>query len=93
MQEIEYSENLPEILKDFLISEEERDLREKEKEVANNSAEDYIFKVSEIYKLGLNFWDGFKSYIEQNNLQEKFAYMSAYGVWECIKKCKKLTIK
>jgi len=78
---------------DFLIPEKERDLREKEKEVANNPAEDYIFKISEIYKLGLKFWDGLKKYIEQNNLQEKFAYMSAYDVWECIKKCKNLTTK
>ena len=93
LQETEYSENLRDILKPYLVSEEERDLREKEKEKADNPAEDYILNVSEIYKLDLKFWDGFKSYIEQNNLQEKFAYMSAYSVWECIKKGKNLTAK
>jgi hypothetical protein len=87
LQETDYPENLLDILKDKLISEEERDLREKEKDIANNPAEDYIFKVSEIYKMGLKFWDGFKTYIDKNNLQDKFAYMSAFDI------CKKMQNK
>ena len=72
--------------------EEERDLREKEKEVANNPAEDYIFQVSEIHKIGLKFWDGFKLYIDQNK-SEDFTYVSAFDLCEKIKKGKNLTSK
>jgi hypothetical protein len=85
LQETEYSENLLDLLKGNLISEEERDLREKEKERANNPAEDYIFQVSEIYKLGIKFWDGFRYYIDKNGIQDNFAYMSAFDIYMKIK--------
>ena len=92
LKKIEYSDNLLEILKDYLIMEEERDLREKEKEVANNPAEDYIFQVSEIYKMGLKFWDGLKFHIDKNKSAD-FEYMSAFSICEKIKKSKNLTSK
>ncbi|MDR2425080.1 MAG: AIPR family protein [Prevotellaceae bacterium] len=81
LQETPYSENLLEILKDSFITEEERDLREKEKEKADNPIEDYIFQVSEIYKLGIKFWDGFRYYIDKNSIQGNFACMSAFDIY------------
>lgn len=92
LKETEYPENLLEILEADIVSEEERDLREKEKENSQNPAEDYIYKVGKIYKLNLKFWDGLKQYIE-NNKHEELPYMSAYDVWVCIKKAKNLTNK
>ena len=92
LQEIEFSDNLLEILKNYLISEDERDLREKEKEVANNPAEDYIFQISEIYKIGLKFWDGLKFYIDKNKPAD-LDYMSTFDICEKIKKSKNLTSK
>lgn len=61
-----YSENLISILNDYLISEEEKEQRENEKEINTNNVEDSIFIVSEIQKLGLKFWDGMKTYIDTN---------------------------
>ena len=92
LKEMKYPENLLEILEEDIVSEEDRDLREKEKENSQNPAEDYIYKVGKIYKLGLKFWDGLKQYIEKNK-PEELPYMSAYDVWACIKKAKNLTNK
>ena len=92
LKETEYAENLPVILKDYLISEEERDLREKEKEVDINNVEDSIFLISEIYKMGLKFWEGLKFYIDKNK-PDDLAYMSAFNLCEKIKKGKNLTSK
>lgn len=67
LKDMKYPENLLEILEEDIVSEEDRDLREKEKENSQNPAEDYIYKVGKIYKLGLKFWDGLKQYIEKTS--------------------------
>jgi hypothetical protein len=92
LQETAYSENLLEILKDYLISEKERDLREKDKEIDINNVEDSIFLVSEIYKMGLKFWEGLKFYIDKNKLAD-LEYMSAFDLHGKLKKEKNLTSK
>jgi hypothetical protein len=61
-----YSENLIFSVEDYLISEEEKTLRENEKEIDTNSVEDSVFLVSKIQKMGLKFWDGFRIYIDIN---------------------------
>jgi hypothetical protein len=61
-----YSVNLISVLNDYLISEEEKNQRENEKEIDTSSVEDSIYIVSEIQKMGLKFWDGFRIYIDTN---------------------------
>lgn len=65
-----YLEDLASILKDYLISEEEKIQRENEKEIDTNSVEDSVFVVSEIQKMGLKFWDGFRHHLELNKLDD-----------------------
>jgi hypothetical protein len=92
LQAAQYYENLPELLSDCLISEEERDYREKEKEIEVNNAEGNIFTVSEIYRLGLKFWEGLKTYVSKHQ-PEDLSYMNAFDVYEKIKKGKNLMPK
>jgi len=66
LKNTKYSENLISILDSYLISEEEKTQRENEKEIDTNSVENSIFVVSEIQKMGLKFWDGFRLYIDKN---------------------------
>ena len=66
LKKTKYSENLITILNEYLVSEEEKTQRENEKENDINSIDDAVFLVSEIQKMGLKFWDGFKNYINQN---------------------------
>lgn len=63
-----YSENLVSVLNEYLISEEEKIQRENEKEIDTNNIEDSVFIISEIQKMGLKFWDGFRIYIDTNKL-------------------------
>lgn len=65
-----YPENLILVLKDYLISEEVKILREKEKDVDNSNVELSVYIVSEIRKMGLKFWDGFRLYIDLKKLEE-----------------------
>ena len=90
LQEVSYSEDLKQLLESYLISETERDEREKEKEVDTNDIESIIFVISEIYKLGLKFWDGFKIYLDRNNSED---YMTAFELHEKLKKGKNLLPK
>jgi hypothetical protein len=92
LKDTEYSGNLLEVLIDYLVSEEERDLREKEKETTANTAEETIFIISEIYKMGLKFWEGLKFYIDQNKCTD-LEYIGAFELHEKIKKGKNLTSK
>ena len=91
LKETTYSENLLLILKDYLISEEEKEQREKEKVVDKNNVEDTIFLISEIYKMGLKFWDGFKIYIQQNKPKD-FDFLIASNLLKTLKNQKNLTI-
>ena len=90
LQEVSYSEDLKQLLESYLISEMERDEREKEKDVDTNDIESTIFVISEIYKLGLKFWDGFKIYLDRNKSED---YMTAFELHEKLKKGKNLLPK
>ena len=65
LKNTKYSENLISVLNDYLISEDVKIQRENEKEIDTNSVENSIFIVSEIKKMGLKFWDGFRLYIDK----------------------------
>lgn len=90
LKETEYSENLIEVLKEYLISIEEKEQRENEKEIDSNNAEDILFVTSEIWKMGVKFWDGFKTYASTNNTSE-FDYISAFELLKKLKEQKNLT--
>ena len=90
LQEVSYPEDLKLLLESYLISETERNEREKEKEVDTNDIESTIFIISEIYKLGLKFWDGFKIYLDRNQQED---YMTAFELHEKLKKGKNLLPK
>ena len=72
-----YSENLILTLKDYLISEEEKTEREKEKVNDTKSVEDSLFNIDEIRRMGLKFWDGFKVYIRLNE-PDGFKWLTAF---------------
>lgn len=90
LKEIKYSDNLEDILDNFLISIEERDNRENEKEINTNNLEDNIFLISEIYKLGLKFWDGLKKYIDRNR-SEELDFIICFDLFKKLKDNKNLT--
>lgn len=71
LKQAKFEENLIQLLEhDYIISVEEKENRENEKDLNVNNIEDTVFIISEIQKLGLKFWDGFKFYIEKNSLNE-----------------------
>jgi hypothetical protein len=80
-----YQVSLVVILADYLISEEEKKSREKEKDKNNTELENSIYLVSEIQKLGLNFWDGLKKYISKNKVLE-FDWMKAHNIESAIRR-------
>ncbi|KMQ59403.1 hypothetical protein ACM46_20050 [Chryseobacterium angstadtii] len=63
-----YNEDLKKIVADYLISPEEKENRENEKEADTNDEENRLFIVSEIHKFGLKFWDGLFIYLGSNSL-------------------------
>lgn len=85
-----YSEDLIKTLNSYLISEEEKLQRENEKEIDTNSVEDSVFIVSEIQKMGLKFWDGFRQYID-NNKPDGFDWSIAFDLLGRLSKNKNLT--
>lgn len=85
-----YQENLEETLENYLISEQERDAREIEKEIDTNDLENDLFIISEIRKTGLKFWDGFRTYVDQNK-PEAFDYYLAFDLLKKIKDDKNLS--
>jgi hypothetical protein len=85
LKSIKYSENLLLLLKNYLISSEEKSLRDNEKEINSNSVDDSIYLISEIYKLGLKFWDGFLKYIQLNNIKE-YDWNTAFDLVSKLKK-------
>jgi hypothetical protein len=85
-----YSEDLIKTLNSYLISEEEKLQRENEKEIDTNSVEDSVFIVSEIQKMGLKFWDGFRQYID-NNKTDGFDWSIAFDLVGRLSKNKNLT--
>ncbi len=92
LKEIKYSEDLLKLLKDYLISEELKYEREVEKEVDSSSAEDNLFLVSRIMKLGLKFWDGLKIYINTTK-SEEFEYIMAFDLFKKMKDQKNFNVR
>ncbi|NCP61404.1 MAG: AIPR family protein [Flavobacteriales bacterium] len=90
LKNTKYSENLISILDRYLISEEEKTQRENEKEIDTNSVEDSIFVVSEIQKMGLKFWDGFRIYIDKNK-SFGFSWEAAFDIVKKLQTNKNLT--
>lgn len=60
-----YSFNFLDEYVDYFITEEEKNEREKEKEINTNQVENVLFITSEIRKMGLKFWDGFGKWINK----------------------------
>lgn len=85
-----YPENLIITLHDYLISEEEKIRRETEKEIDTDNIEDNIHLISEIQRMGLKFWDGFRTYIEQKK-PDGFDYMMMFDLLKKLKENKNLT--
>lgn len=67
LKEAKYPIYLQEVLKHLLISEHEAEEREKEKQTKPDAIEDLIFDTSEIYGMGIKFWDGLKKYLANEN--------------------------
>lgn len=87
-----YNENLKALLEQYLVSEEEKENRENEKEINNNNEEDRLFVISEIYKWGLKFWDGFVIYLSTNSI-DGFNSNSVEEILKNIKKGKNLLLR
>lgn len=85
-----YSENLVLVLKEHLISQEEKEQRENEKEIDTNSVEDSVFIISEIQKMGLKFWDGFRIYSDTLKLAD-FDWSIAFDMVNKLKNSRNLT--
>jgi len=85
-----YPENLIAILKYHLTTEEEKEQRENEKEIDSNNVEDNVFLISEIQKMGIKFWDGFRTYVD-NEKPEGFDYMLTFELLNKLKAHKNLT--
>lgn len=92
LKETMYPHELENILSDYLISEKEKEIRENEKDTDAENTEDVVFTISEIQKLGLKFWDGFKLYINQNDSKE-FEYILAFELTKKIKENKNLSLR
>ena len=90
LKNTKYSENLISVLKNYLISEEEKEQRENEKEIDTNNIEDSIFVISEIQKMGLKFWDGFRIYIDTYK-PDGFDWSLAFDLVSSLSKNKNLT--
>lgn len=84
-----YSEVLKNLVSDYLISMAEKEKRENEKEIDANNEEDRLFIISEIYKFGLKFWDGFSIYLGNHSL-DGFNRNSVEEVLKAIRKNKNL---
>ncbi len=85
-----YSEDL--VLNGYLISEEEKIQRENEKEIDTNNIEDSVFVISEIQKMGLKFWDGFRIYIDTNK-PDGFDWSIAFDLVSRLNKNQNLTVR
>lgn len=92
LKSVDYNVDLLSVLSSYLITESERDLREKEKEIDNNKEEDRIFTISEVYKFGLKFWDGFIKHCTQNQM-DGFNSGSVRDLFTNLSKGKNLTLR
>ncbi|WP_046755227.1 AIPR family protein [Kordia jejudonensis] len=72
------------VLEEYLISQEEANIRAKEKEVDENDTENNLFVISEIKKHGIQFWDGLKKYVDKNSVDG----LDFYELFNLVKKLK-----
>ncbi|MBP6576291.1 MAG: AIPR family protein [Chryseobacterium sp.] len=89
LKETPYNEDLQTIVSEYLVSTEEKENRENEKEIDTNNEEDRLFIISEIHKYGMKFWDGFNIYLDKNSL-DGFNRTSVEEVLKAIQKNKNL---
>lgn len=87
-----YSDNLISVLKNYLISEEEKTQRENEREIDTSNIEDSVFAVSDIQKMGLKFWDGFKIYIDLEK-PDGFDWSIAFDLFGKLSKNRNLSLR
>lgn len=92
LRNTKYSDDLIKTLGGYLVSEEESRQRESEMEVDTKGVEDSIFIVSEIQKMGLRFWDGFRLFIEVRKL-EYFDWSIAFDLIGKLRKGQNLTTR
>ncbi|MCB0538807.1 MAG: AIPR family protein [Bacteroidetes bacterium] len=90
LKSTQYSINLISILDEYLISEEEKLQSENEKELDINNIEDTVFLISEIQKMGLRFWDGFRVYIDNKKLNQ-FDWSISFDIVTKLRNKKNLT--
>ena len=90
LKNLPYSEDLISIIERYLISPEEKIQRESEKEIDVNGIEDSVYLVSEIRKMGIKFWDGFRLYIDINKPLD-FDWSVAFDLVGSLKKNKNLS--
>lgn len=89
LKEINYQTDLITVLSNYLISDEKKWERENEKEINSNNIEDLVFLISEIQKLGLKFWEGFRIYIDTNNIKD-FDWSLAFDLSNKLRNSKNL---
>ena len=89
LKESPYSEDVQEVVATYLISSEEKENRENEKEIDTNNEENRLFIISENHKFGLKFWDGFCIYLAKYSLED-FSRHSVEEVLKAIQKNKNL---
>lgn len=89
LKESPYNEDVLEVVATYLISSEEKENRENEKEIDTNNEENRLFIISEIHKFGLKFWDGFCIYLAKYSLED-FSRHSVEEVLKAIQKNKNL---
>lgn len=87
-----YSEDLISIVESYLVSPEEKIQRESEKEIDINGVEDSMDLVSDIWKMGVKFWDGFQLYLNKNKLED-FEWTDAYELLICLVKNRNLSTR
>lgn len=90
LKETVYSKDLIEILSNYLISEAEKEQRENEKEIDTNNVEDSVFLISEIRKMGLKFWDGFRIYVDKKK-NHNFSWEAAFDMVKKLEANRNLT--
>jgi hypothetical protein len=89
LKNIDYHVVLKAVLSEFLVSREEKEKRENEKEVDSSKVEDSLFLISEIQKLGLKFWDGLRLYIDKEK-PENMDWVIAFEIFKRLKEKKNL---
>jgi len=80
------------LISHYLISEKEALLRDKEKEIDNGNADENLYIISEIKKLGIKFWDGLKTYVNKNP-EIKIDFYELFDLVKKLKENKNLTFK